>query len=65
MNRSIEDFLGPDICNNPIVKNSKLTNNEIEFFESPITLDQLDKAMEKTNKRSAAGVDGYPCYFID
>jgi len=62
---SIEEFLGPGICNDPIVRNSKLTEQERDYFETPLTLDELDLAMQGSNKNSAPGIDGYPCRFIN
>jgi hypothetical protein len=32
--RVVEEFLGNEICNNPVVINSKLRQDETEFFES-------------------------------
>jgi hypothetical protein len=36
--RAIEEFLGPEICKNPVVQNSKLTQAEYESFEHDLTL---------------------------
>jgi len=63
-NLSIAEYLGRDIVQDPIVKNSILTEEEKNRFEIPISLDELDIAMEKANKKSAPGIDGYPCRFI-
>jgi len=62
---TIEEFLGQDICNDPIVKNSKLTETEKTYFDTPITQDELDIAMKGSNQRSAPGIDGYPGKFIN
>jgi len=54
----IEQFLGEDICGNRIVQNSKLTNDEKDRLDLPLTIDEIDKSMEKANLRSAPGMDG-------
>jgi hypothetical protein len=60
----IENFLGPEICNNPIVLNSKLTEAEKNMFDANITLQELDIAVQKLNEKSAGGLDGIPTCFI-
>jgi hypothetical protein len=60
----IENFLGAEIVNNPIVANSKIANNEYELLERPLTVDELDDSVEKCNIRSAPGIDGLNNYFI-
>ena len=55
----IENFLGPDILNSDLVRNSKLTERERVGMEGPITLDELDNSLKKANFRSAAGMDGF------
>jgi hypothetical protein len=60
----VEDFLGPEICNNPVVINSKLNNLETEFFDRDITLIELDNAVQKLNEKSAGGLDGISSKFI-
>ena len=55
----IENFLGPDILNSDLVRNSKLTERERVGMEGPITLDELDSSLKKANFRSAAGMDGF------
>ena len=54
----IEDFLGEDICRNRIVTNSKLTDDEKNSLDLPLTIDEIDKSMDKANLRSAPGMDG-------
>ena len=54
----VKRFLGPEICGNPIVTGSKLSNAEAELFEGDFSLDELDKALEGANSKSAAGGDG-------
>jgi hypothetical protein len=56
---SIEEFLGEDICNHQLVKDSKLLNNEKEELEADLTLDELTKALGQSNMRSAPGIDGF------
>ena len=56
--------MGPDICGNPIVTGSKLSNAEAELFEGDFSLDELDKALEGANSKSAAGGDGINNKFI-
>jgi hypothetical protein len=43
----IEQFLGEDICGNRIVQNSKLTAEEKDRLDLPLTIDEIDKSMEK------------------
>ena len=54
----IELFLGPDIINNPAVLDMKLSQEEKVRLDNPISLDELDKAIKTSNKRSAPGIDG-------
>ncbi len=54
---SIEDFLGPKICNHPTVTASKLSETERAELGLPLQIDELDKALEKANMRSAPGID--------
>ncbi len=60
----IEQFLGMDILNHPIVANSKLTLDEKVRLDSPLTIEELDSSMEKCNVRSAPGIDGMSNVFI-
>jgi hypothetical protein len=60
----IEDFLGVDICNHPLVMESKLKENEKNELDRPLCLDELDKALEKANIKSAPGVDGFSYRYI-
>jgi hypothetical protein len=55
----IEQFLGEDICNNEIVKNSKLTQAERDWLDRPFTMQEIDIAAEKGKNRSAPGADGF------
>jgi hypothetical protein len=56
---AISDFLGPDICNSDIVRNSKVTDPERERMEAPLSLAELDISVNKGKIRSAPGMDGY------
>jgi hypothetical protein len=55
----IENFLGQDIINNPVVQNSRITVQERNELESPLTLQELDESLADCNMRSAAGADGF------
>ena len=55
----IEDFLGPYICNSDIVQNSKLSEEERNSLEQPLTLAELDNSLKTANFRSASGLDGF------
>jgi hypothetical protein len=61
----IEDFLGPEICNNPLVRGSKLTNDEKTALDADLTLDEITKALGESNMRSAPGIDGYSNKFTN
>ena len=52
------DFLGEEICNNPNVKAMQLSQAEREKLDKSITLEELDKALKTSNKKSAPGIDG-------
>jgi hypothetical protein len=54
----IEEFLGPEICDHRLVTNSKLTEDEKNELDSPLTIEEIDKSMDKANMRSAPGLDG-------
>jgi exonuclease III len=55
----IEAFLGPQICNNPIILGSKLTQQEAERLNSHLSLAELDEAVQDCKLRTAAGPDGF------
>jgi hypothetical protein len=61
---SIKEFLGPDICNHPTVRLSKLTAQERQDLDNPLAIIELDKALNNANMRSAWGIDGYSYRFI-
>jgi hypothetical protein len=54
----VRDFLGEEICENPVVKNSILTVAEKESFDTELTIQELDKAINELNVNSAGGEDG-------
>ena len=54
----VERFLGPDICSNPLVTAMRLTEDEKDRLDRGISLQELDKALETSNKKSAPGIDG-------
>ncbi len=64
LHNCIENFLGEEILLSPIVQNSKLTVGERESLDRPLTIDELDKSVEKCNPRSAPGIDGLSNTFI-
>jgi hypothetical protein len=55
----IEDFLGPEICNSNIVRDSKLTQGEKNWLDRPLTMAELDISVKKGKTRSASGSDGF------
>ena len=61
---AIENFLGPEMLNHPVITNSKLTPAERARLEAPLTLDELDSAIASTKTRTAAGPDGISNAFI-
>jgi hypothetical protein len=54
----IENFLGIEILNHPIVRNLKLNENERLRLDSPVSEFELETALEGANLKSAAGIDG-------
>jgi hypothetical protein len=60
----IESFLGIDICSHPLVAESKLKDNERIELDMPLSVEELDKALDKANIKSAPGVDGFSYRFI-
>jgi hypothetical protein len=61
---SVEDFLGEEICEHPLVKNSKLSDLEKLGLDADLTLDELTKVLSESNLRSAPGIDGFSNKFI-
>jgi hypothetical protein len=60
----IQEFLGEEICENHIVTDSKLTNEESLFFEQEIAVQELDAAIQQINSKSAGGSDGISTIFL-
>ena len=54
---SLEEFLG-DYKDHDFIKNCKLTNFEKETLDEPITLNELNKALNSSNFSAAVGPDG-------
>jgi hypothetical protein len=61
---TIEDFLGVEICNLELVKNSKLTDPESEKLDMELKIEELDHAMLKSNFKSATSSDKLSNNFI-
>ncbi len=59
----IEEFLGPEICNSNVVRDSKLSEQKSAEREQAITIEELDISAMQGNK-SAAGMDGLSNCFI-
>jgi hypothetical protein len=55
----ITDFLGQEICESPVVRNSKLTADEREALDRPLSIGELDESLNNCNLKSAAGSDGF------
>jgi hypothetical protein len=55
----IENFLGPEICEHPLVTGSKLSPAEAALLDRPLTLQELDKAVRECKSRTAPGIDGF------
>jgi Reverse transcriptase (RNA-dependent DNA polymerase) len=60
----IEDFLGEEICNHPLVRNSKLNDNEKLLLDRDLEFEVLLTAIKESNLRSAPGIDGFSNVFI-
>jgi hypothetical protein len=60
----IENFLGEQITEHPLVKNLKLNEEEKLKLEQGFTPEELDTALEGANTNSAPGIDGYSTKFI-
>jgi exonuclease III len=60
----IENFLGPEICNHPLVQNSKLNAFESNALNVPLSLFELDVSAEEGNEKTAAGPDGISNAFV-
>jgi hypothetical protein len=60
----IEEFLGPDVLNSDLVRNSKLSPEESAWLDRPLTLAELDISANKGKLCSAPGSDGFSNYLI-
>ncbi len=60
----MERFLGNNVLASPVVRNSKLTENEKLDLDSPLTIQELDKSLEQSNIKSAPGIDGISGHFL-
>jgi hypothetical protein len=60
----IENFLGPEILNNPVVQNSKLSDAEKTALELPLTMEELNVSVAGANISSAPGIDGFNTRFV-
>jgi exonuclease III len=54
----VENFLGPDICNTPEVRNSKISEAQKNMLDEDITLNELNLAIKDMSTKSAGGPDG-------
>jgi len=61
--RDIENFLGP-LINHPIVLNAKLSNDERDELDLPLSLEELTLSINNANLSSAPGADGISNRFI-
>ena len=59
----IEDFLGGGAVGLQIKNNRRLTNVERDSLEGQVTLNELEKSLEKSNMNSSCGWDGVS-YFV-
>jgi hypothetical protein len=55
----IVNFLGQDIINSDLVRNSVLTHDEKLSLDSRLTIEELDRSLEKANMKSSPGHDGF------
>jgi exonuclease III len=60
----IEDFLGPEICNEEVVRKSKISVQLRDEMENHLSINELDMALEKMCDRSAGGPDGLSVKFV-
>ena len=56
---NIEDFLGNDIINSEYVQNKRLSVEESQLLDQPLSVIELDKSLKKCKKKSAPGADGW------
>ncbi len=60
---TIPNFLA-GMVGNPVVNEARLTEEEKNSLEGPITFDELDKSLKQANLASAPGIDGISNKFI-
>jgi hypothetical protein len=60
----IENFLGEEIVNNPVVAESKLSQDEKTTLDLPLSMEELNMAVEGANSSSAPGIDSFNTKFI-
>ena len=60
----IDDFLGPDVLNHPLVRGSILTDEEKIKLDRELCITELDSALEQSNFKSSPGVDGFSYKYI-
>lgn len=63
-NWTIEGFLGEEICNHPLVLESKLTIADKQLILGPISLQELTEQLKTTKNCMAPGPDGVGYRFI-
>ena len=51
----IEDFLGPEIVNHPMVRGSILTRDERNLLDSEIKIEELDLSLNQSNLKKQSG----------
>ncbi len=59
----IRDFLGEDIVNSGLVRDSIISEATATRLEAPLSMEELDKSAAQGNK-SASGMDGLSNCFI-
>jgi Reverse transcriptase (RNA-dependent DNA polymerase) len=60
----VENFLGPEICNNPTVLGMKLSMDERTRLDRPLMVEELDKAKDECKNNTSPGIDGVSFSFI-
>jgi hypothetical protein len=49
----IEKFFGEDVLSHPLISKSKLTEDDKKLLDLPLTIAEIDKALNEANKKSA------------
>ena len=60
----MEDFLGPDILNHPLVHGSILTDDEKIKLDRELAITELDPALDQSNLKSSPGMEGFLYKYI-